>query len=186
MENDLSIATIRWYLKNEELHYRRAVAEHLDGLIGSIDIFPADLVRGLLDDKDDYVKEKAIGVLSQIPEVLSEADISSILMLLKSKNRQLRDTVLKILPCLYCQSSRGNVLCLIPLLVDQDEDVRIAAAEALDKLMHSILRVKIDEVVSEIIPFLWNSDDQIRAEIAEFLSFIGQDDILDQLSANQI
>ena len=46
MENELSIATIRWYLKDDELHYRRAVAEHLERLFGNIDIFPGRPCQG--------------------------------------------------------------------------------------------------------------------------------------------
>ena len=185
MENDLNIATIRWYLKDNELHYRRAVAEYLERLVGNIDIFPADLVRALLDDPDDVVKEKAMEVLAQIPEVLTETDISIMLMHLKSRNRQLRDAVLCALPCLHCQISRKNVLSLVPLLADRDEDVRMAAGEALDDLMYSIHCVTIAEVVFEIIPLLSNPDEYIRQGIACFLSSIGQDNMLDQLSANQ-
>jgi|GEM_PF-6805429 len=187
MTYDLNISTIRWYFKNGDLHYRLAVAEHLEWLVNkdNNDNIPVNLVRELLDDPNDIVKEKALGLLSQIPEFLTESDMLCIIMHLKSKNRRLRDVVLSILPCLYWYLSPENVLSLIPLLSNWDEDIRRAAAEAIAELMHAIDFVKIDEVVSEIIPLLWNYDEKIRAEIACFLAAIGQDDILHQLSANQ-
>jgi HEAT repeat protein len=186
MDNDLNLATIKVYLKSEELHERRAVAEHLDGLIGSIDIFPVGLVKDLLDDNDDYIKEKALGVLTQFPEQLNGFDIFCIITKLKSRNRGVREMAAKVIYRIAGRFTLDHVRHMVPLLAYSDAGVRATAAEALLDVMLSSGWVGMDEFIHEIVPLLWHTDEQIVAEVEEFLDSTGQGDLLNQLSASQI
>jgi HEAT repeat protein len=174
MKNQLTLSQIKHLLESADSEDRIAAADHLMGLVHVIDLFPVNLVREAIRDRDDAVKIKIIEIFSNLSERLKEEDISAVISHLKSQNQAVRQAGLAAIPLLCWKITERDIREIAALCAHRDADIRFCATEALADLSHLL----DSRLLSQISSLLSHDDPNVRQDFAELLLRIGQENIL--------